>query len=561
MKVVFKVLLFIVLSFAPVATLYAQSLELITHSKDSSNNVLLQSIPYFKKHTTEKYLLKEVENFSKKLTYIGFLNNSYIINKKDSIYNCTFTLNNKIDTIRVYYSNKTLDKAILKQITTNYTESYFEVSTNNIENSLNSIVNYFENKGASFTSASLINLKQQKNKLIAKLLLNISEERKINAIIIKGYPNFPKKFINHYLELKQNTPFNLKTLTKVDKLVNTIPFINKIKKPEVLFTKDSTTLFIYLKKEATNKFDGIIGFSNKESGKLTFNGYLDLNLNNMFNKGELFSLNWKNNGEDVQTLNLAFSIPYIFNTRFSTSGDFSILKQDSTYVNTKSQLKINYSINKNNFVNATLSNEISNLTSSLNPLPLINDFKNTFLGLSYTYTILSNKQLTSKPKLLITAGYLYGNRTTNNIKSNQNKIHLFTEYIYNINSKHSLYLKNTSKVINVTHLLQNELYRIGGVNSIRGFDEQSIYTSKYSLTAIEYHYTINPTTHIYTITDFAILEDSISNATTKLYGIGVGYSFNTNYSTVNLSYAIGKSDKIPFNFNNSKVHIKITYPF
>lgn len=562
LKAVFYSLIFYLLFLTPFASIQAQTFELLVYPKDSANSTVLKSIPYINIHNSHEGLLKEAANISKKLAIIGFINNSYHLNKKDTTYTCIYTLNTKIDSIRVYYSSKFIDSAILKKITTNYTNTYFEIATNTIENVLNYIVDYFENKSASFTTASLINLSQQENKLTAELQLNISEERKINSIVIKGYNNFPKKYLKHYLNLKPNSSFTLNTLNKVHLLINTIPFVTQLKQPEVLFTKDSTTLYIYLKKKATSKFDGIIGFSNKEnSNKLSFNGYLNLNLNNIFNKGESFGLNWKNNGGNTQTLNLEFETPYLFNTRFSTSGDFSIFKQDSMYVNTKSQLKVNYSINRNNFINAMLSNENSNLTSLTNTLGTINEFKSSFAGLSYTFKILSNLPQFNEPKFILNAGYQIGNRIADRIKSNQAKIQLSASYNFEINYKNSIFIKNTNEVLNSSKILQNELFRIGGTTSIRGFDEQSIFTSKYSVTTLEYHYSISQTSHTYTITDVAFLSNNLTNSTTKLYGIGLGYYFNTKFSIINLSYAIGKNYKIPINLNNSKIHIKITYLF
>lgn len=562
MKAVFKHLLFTLLFSISFASLNAQNFELLVSTKDSTTISTLKSITYKKNHISEKDVLEEVASISNKLARLGFINNNYILTNKDTVFNCIYTLNNKIDTLLIYYSNKHINHTLLNKIATNYTASYFEIPTNKIEFTLNSMVTYFEDKGASFTNVSLINILQEGNKLTAELQLDISEARKINTIIIKGYDEFPKKYLQHHLDLKPNSTFNLNTLHKVDQLIHTIPFATQLKKPEVLFTKDSTTLFLYLKKKTTNNFDGIIGFSNKEgSNEINFTGYLDLTLNNIFNKGESFGLNWKNNGDNTQNLNLKFETPYVFNTPFSTSGGFSVFKQDSTYVNTKSQLTVNYPINKNHFINALLSNENSNLTSRPNTANELTDFKNSFIGMSYTYKIFSIQQLTNKPIFIATAGYLKGTRKIQSIKNHQDKIQFSAEYNLELNSKHAIYIKSTNELLKTPNLLQNELFRIGGTNSIRGFDEQSIFTSKYSVTNIEYHYTLDQNSHMYSITDFALLNEDFTNSTSTLFGIGLGYYFSTNYSIINLSYALGKSNTTSFNLTNSKVHIKITYPF
>ncbi len=562
MKANFKPLLFILFLTPFYSNIYAQNFKLLVQSKDSSNAIVLSSISYKKTHHSENEIQNEIESLSIKLALKGYINNSYLLNKSDTLYNCIYTLNTKIEKIRVFYTNKFVDEGLLSNITSNYTRTYFEISTNDIETTLNFIVNYFETKGSSFTKVSLTNLKQQNQILTAQLQLDISEKRKINKIVIKGYDKFPKKYLNRHLNLTTKSIFNLNTLNKLNNSINSIPFITQLKEPAVLFTKDTTTVFLYLKKRATNKFDGIIGFSNKEnSKKLQFNGYLDLTLNNIFNKGESFSLNWKNNGEDSQTLNLKFDTPYIYGTPLSTSGEFSIFKQDTIYINTKSQFNISYSFNTKNFISAIISNESSNSTSS-NPIVEIQDFKNSFIGLSYIYKISNSNHLNFIPKFYVDASYLTGRRSLeDNSKVNQDKIQISTHYLFKLNYKHFILLKSRYENLNSATILQNELFRIGGTNSIRGFDEQSIFTSSYSITNLEYHYIINPTSYIYSVTDFAVFKNYFTDSTTNLYGIGLGYSFQSKSNILNLSYVVGKNSKSSFNFNNSKVHIKITYPF
>ena len=134
-------------------------------------------------------------------------------------------------------------------------------------------------------------------------------------------------------------------------------------------------------------------------------------------------------------------------------------------------------------------------------------------------------------------------------------------YHFELNQKNSFYIKNTNELLAGKDLLQNELYRIGGINTIRGFNEQSIFTSKYSVNSVEYHYNLTQTTHLYTITDIAFLLDDFTNTTTKLYGIGLGYFSKTKNRILNLSYVTRKTNQHTFNLKNSKIHIKITYIF
>ena len=522
---------------------------------------VLNKIPFKKQHLNRQSVTNEIKNISKLLTKTGYFNNSYNIKEKDTLINCSFTLNKRIDTIRVYYDNK-LDEKILNNLTNiKITNKYFEVSTNQIETTLNSIISFFEINGFSFTSIYLDSIKEKDDLLIANLIIEPSEKRHITNVVIKGYPNFPRKFLKHFVGIKKNNLFNLKTLGLINDRLNQLSFTTQIKKPAVLFNKDSTSIFLYLKKKSNNTFDGIVGFSNQpSSNKIQLNGYLDLNLNNIFNNGESLKLNWKSFQKSSKSLNIQFKSPYIFNTAITPDFQFSIYKQDSTYLNSKTAIQLFYEINRNNSFTLIYSGEKSNLIQSLTTNNNITNFNNNFYGVSYAYfkRIASNNFIPFK--FLMETQFLIGNRKILATKEQQTKLNIKGTYLINFNTKNSILFKSENALLNANNYYQNELYRIGGINTIRGFDEQSIFTSKYSITSLEYYYTINKNNALYTITDFALIKDFTLNSQ-KLYSIGLGLFFKTKESTINISYVIGKNNETQFNFKNSKFHLQISYPF
>ena len=67
-------------------------------------------------------------------------------------------------------------------------------------------------------------------------------------------------------------------------LLQELQFANQIKEPEILFSKDSTILYVYIDKNRSNTFDGFLGFgTNEETSNLELNGYLNLELINNLN--------------------------------------------------------------------------------------------------------------------------------------------------------------------------------------------------------------------------------------------------------------------------------------
>lgn len=562
LKSIFKFLILSVLLSLPFVNIFAQNFELNIFSKDSISYKKITAISYNKVHPNKKSIINEIDNVSNEFSKIGYIHNQYNLTEIDSVFYCEFTLHQKIDLIRIFYTQKSMNREFLNEISLNATDTYFDIQFTEVETTLNKIVKYYENLGHTFTNASLNNLVEIENILTAQLELSISQKRTIDHIVVKGYPEFPKKYLKHYLYIKPNSTFNLNSLNELYDVLNTISFVNQIKKPEVLFTKDSTTLYLYLKKKSNSAFDGIIGFSNEGNNSgIKFNGYLDLSLNNILNKGESFNIHWENSQNANTALSLNFSTPYIFNSKINFSGNFSIFKQDTLYINTKGMIDLGYNLNKNNIITLSGNSEKSEISSIQNTTTTIQNFNKKLIGASYIFNIVEKPSYINRYKFRLNTGFLFGNRKNENTKTAQQIFNLFAEYTAHLNFRNAIYIKTTTQILNTTTVFENELFRIGGINSIRGFNEQSIFTPKYNVTNLEYQYKVNDDSYLYTITDFAILNNINTNTTTQLYGVGLGYFLSTKRTILNLSYAVGTDYNTSFNINNSKVHIKITYPF
>ena len=134
-------------------------------------------------------------------------------------------------------------------------------------------------------------------------------------------------------------------------------------------------------------------------------------------------------------------------------------------------------------------------------------------------------------------------------------------YIFNLNYKNSIYLKNSTRLLNSENYLTNELFRFGGINSIRGFNENSIDASFYSVLNSEYRYQFNQDIYVHSIIDFAYFENKIIALKQKLYSFGVGIGLQTGTSIIKFSIANGNAENQNFSFSNTKIHIGISSKF
>ena len=537
----------------------SQNFKLKVFAIDSIDNTIINKIDYEKLHSSDESITHELGSILEEVHKKGFLNSSIdSIKKNDSITSAYISLNEKFSAIRVYYNKNEINFNEFENWNVSLTDNYFEVDLDNLEDLMFSIVSYYEKGGKSFTKVSLKNIRQYDNILIADLNLNVSQKRFIDDIVINGYEEFPETFVKYHLNLKKNTEFNEDKLNKSSNGINVLPFANETKPPEILFTNDSTKIYLYLEKNKSNKFDGLIGFSTNERGKLEFNGYLDLQLQNLLNKGEFFSVQWKSNADDRKSFDLLLETPYIFNTPITPVINLNIYKQDSTFLNLRTNLALKYSFNSRNIIHFNYHAENSNDLRDEITSNEIQEYTSKNFGLGYINSI-PDENLLYQNKFSLEFNGIWGNRVTtlDNLRTKQQRLKLLAYYNWQLNKKNYLYIKTDNAILFSENILENELFRIGGANSIRGFNEESIFASQYNVLNLEYRYYLTRISYLYSITDFAYVQNDINNFNSKLYSLGLGYTYNTNNGIIDLSYAIGKQENIPFDLQNSKFHIRL----
>ncbi len=419
---------------------------------------------------------------------------------------------------------------------------------------LDSLVQLYQSKGFPFVNVQLIKLQKNKEVLEALLKIDSLQKRHIDRIIIKGYKEFPSSYLTHYFALKKGDLFEKKKIDQLSNTVKSLDFTTEIKAPEILFKKDSTDLYLYLKKTKNNYFNGLLGVATGQNNKLYLNGFLNLKLRNTLNYGERFELNWLSDGKQSQNLNVQIETPYLFKSPISTNYSLNIYKKDSSFIKLSLKFSLDYPLKKQQKIGFIYSKNQSN---QIKDVVNQSDYSGNFYGIYYRYKKPNNHPV-FKTKFELYNSVEQGNR-------NEEKQHIISNYLkvyIPINTKKSLTIQNTSKLLFSKNYIDNELFRIGGNHSIRGFDEASIITDKYTYVSIDYNYLINDESFVTLLSDFAITENKMNpNKITSYYTFGLGYTTKTPLGFLGIQYAIGNDSTNSFSFTNSKLHIRFSQVF
>ena len=542
----------------------AQELHLNIESEKTISTEFLDSLQISLKHKDYLSLKREVDTIPFLLQRLGYIDSNLEMLQKtnDTSYTARYFFGKKYMYIKVYYTDSTFSKKQLEQYIDEVYENHFILPMIKAETILFKLNSLKTESGNAFSKIRLENIIKNDNELIAQLFIEGGAQRTVDSIAIKGYEKFPRSFLRYYAGVKKGKPFSQKKILSQNDAVDNLGFASSIKPPEALFRKESTTVYFYFQKENDNLFDGILGFAtNEETQKLQFNGYLNLELNNNLNFGEQLLINYKADGDDQRNFRVKANLPYLFKSPFGVALELKIFKRDSTFATTEQQARVSYQINPSSTSYVGYKGyESSNLLDQAIAGSSIEDYTSKFLVAGLSFTKLQKTKL-FPIKTFIGLDTEIGSRAVTDRKDDQLRFISLINHIFNLNSSNSIYLQNNSSILISDTYLTNELFRFGGINSIRGFNENSIDASLFSVLNTEYRYQFNNGLYAHTIIDLAYFENEILSLKQKLYSFGIGLGLQTKAGLLKLNIANGNTENQTFKFSSTKIHLSLSSRF
>ena len=540
----------------------AQGLQLIIISSNAQETKTIDTVGYSKSFENYETLLLEIERFKEVAYRLGYIESTVqSVTKNTSETVAQLMLGPKYESVQIYGDKVLIELLDLKPIETTGSLSYHQTKVSELEVLMNQLTDALASKSFPFASVTLKNIIPiDKTTLKADLVVVTKQARQLNTVEIKGYDKFPRSFIKHYLGIKTNIPFDLKAIQTKTETLDQLSFTNQLRPAEVLFTQDTTSVYLYLEKNKSNRFDGFLGFGSEETtGNLELNGYLYLNLVNNLNYGESFVLNYRSDENDLKTFESKLTLPYLFKSPIGSELKLNIFKKDSTFTTAEQSVNLFYQLNPKQRLFVGIKTAQSNALEPIESSTII-DYKTNAYELRYTYQNRTPKDLLFPVKSQMEVRFSRASRKTSALKTNQNIYLIKAAHLFNLNKSNSLYINLNAQGIDSKNYVSNELLRFGGIRTIRGFEENSINASSFGVLASEYRLRLSPSLYVHSIIDAAYFNTPIKSDQ-KLVGIGFGFGLLTEAGLLKFNLANGQLENQNFRFSDSKVHLSLTATF
>ncbi|MEJ6583301.1 MAG: hypothetical protein QNL61_10435 [Crocinitomicaceae bacterium] len=457
--------------------------------------------------------------------------------------------------IRFIRKNSRLNEKIISQ--TPFTPVELASTIKKIEDT-------YLNNGHPFVRMKLAKHVWDDDQLHVTLEVNAGKFDTWAKINVKGDSAISPKYISNLLNIRIGDPFSEKEIAMISSRINQVPFIKEIKPSEILFTKEGVELFLYLESVPISSANGIIGFQpDPVTQKLGITGDIHLKLMDVFHRGELLDLQWQSIRKQTQSLDIKINYPFLFNTSFGLDGAFNLYKRDSSFLELNSTAGVQYFLKKGNYLKVFYNNISSSVLSGGGNNPSFTNLgsvKSNNYGISYTYKQIDYVPNPSRGLNFLIEGAA-GTRTSQvsdtleKLKSTTFRGKVIGELFIPVFKRHVIRVSSATEFYFADRIFENEVYRYGGLNSQRGFNEDALFATTKTTATIEYRFLLDENSHVFAFFDQSWYENNAKNYYyDSPFGFGAGFAFSTSFGVFSISYALGKEFSNPIKFSNSKVH-------
>ncbi len=461
-----------------------------------------------------------------------------------------------------------------------------KISITDVEVVNERIIRECENSGYPFASVRLDSFESNSGSYSAKVFVQKNELIQYDSINIVGKTKAKRAFLKNYLGIKLNKPYNEANVKRITQRLNELQFVESLQPHTVEFRNGKAKVNLYLKDRKASQFDLLIGLLPGSSGrKLLVTGEARIYLISPFGMGEEFYLQWKKLQPKTQQLDVRVSYPYLIGLPLGISARFELYKRDSSYLDLDGDYGIQYQIIGSNYLKASLRQHTTIITNvdtayirQTRSLPKNLDVSTNEFALEYFLQKLNYRFNPVSGYVLKVSGsagvkkikknnnivglsdelgrsfdYLYD---TTRLKTFQFRLALSIDKYWKLAARHTIKTSFEGKYFFNRTIFDNDKYRLGGVNSLRGFDDQSIFTPYYAMANLEYRFLLSKNSYFSAFFNSAVVEDTrVGKGPVDFpFGFGVGAAIETKVGIFGITYAMGRQLDNKITFNSAKIH-------
>ena len=427
------------------------------------------------------------------------------------------------------------------------------------ENVNNQLVMDYENRGYPFAQVKLDSIELLPGRVNGVLRIEPGPLIRIDSVINRTEFPVSQAVLSRVTGISPGMLYSEKAIKAVSGRIRPVSFMREKRGGEVGFTGESAWLYLYPEKTASNRFDGWAGFTSGKYGSSTFGfmGSLDVQLNNILKQGERWDISWSRSQDRSQQLRTGMRFPWLMGLPFGVALDFNLRRRDTSYLNVQTHLSIPYYFTPNHHLDLFIRYRQSDLLVDRKERPGVQPFKILFTGLNYgidrrddlvnpTEGIFIEAEIATGMKRLAEKDTLRQTELTNRVQ--------YFQPVWN----RLVFVPQIQTGWKWGGIQQeNDKFRLGGYQSIRGFDEEALPADGFAIVTLELRYLLDSQAHLLLFSDLGMIfnRDVEKLSKQEVMGFGIGGQFRTGGGMLRILFGLGSQDGQPLNLRTGKIHL------
>jgi outer membrane protein assembly factor BamA len=444
-----------------------------------------------------------------------------------------------------------------------------------LEKDIDRLLSLYEENGFPYCQISPSHFRMsQQGKLSFSFLVEEGPRVRISDVHLQGLKTTKRDVILRELGTDILGFFSQNRVNEALRRVSRLSYIKGVEGVQLLAkaNPEEGILKISLVEAKNNTLSGIIGYAPSVDGKGGFHGKMDLVFDNIFGTGRMIKWNWSKKDPHSSDFFCLYREPWLLGLPPTLELKFSQTDYDSTYL--KMSLSARLMFNPEDKVSWGLQGgweKVAPGTAGEDHIPfsrklmagivlsldLLDLPENPRKGLHYT-TELDFARKRNNP-----ISFLISERKKADLLYYSFDLH---HYLPSFQGQ-TLYLGLHLKGLNTDEqpVPISEQFKLGGINSIRGYREEEFRGTHVAWVNLEYRFLLGSSSRIFLFfdhgyferSDFSRLDGGYHEISKRKSGYGFGLRLDSKLGLLGIDYGLGEED----GFSQGKIHFGITNRF
>jgi outer membrane protein insertion porin family len=417
---------------------------------------------------------------------------------------------------------------------------------------------------------------EEEDSLHITLLINEGKRVTIDEINVVGNKETDPAVVVRETRFASGEVYNPAKVAAIKPRLARLNIFADVSEPEIYMRDQKGGLLIKVREGNTNTFDGVIGYipgtPSGESGYVT--GLASIAMRNLFGTGRKLSFRWQREDRHSQELGIRYVEPWVFNFPANLGGGFFQRQQDTSYVRRVLDFKAELMLSEELSVALLLASESVIPSADSQASAITRVFRSTMISYGAELQYDTRDDIYSPISgARYRTDYQYGRKRVSNIppslasqvarRVTVQRFSLDLDVYLSTFSRQVLAFGVHGRELRGGQLEEGEMYRFGGMRTLRGYRENQFLGSRVAWSNTEYRFLLARRSFLYGFVDAGYYlrpadeVRGLPRTDAFKYGYGIGLQLETGLGNLGVSFALGQGDS----FSNGKIHFGLINEF